>query len=414
MSIITFLLQAVDILLWLVIAPSVLYVLIFAIASLLPKRKSQPAFPTTATVPEASPSGKTNRFLVLYPAYAEDSVIRNSVEAFLRQEYPSDHYSLTVISDHMTSETNEWLAALPITLLTPKFAKSSKAQALQFAIHHATTVPGPTYDQLVILDADNVVAPDFLSRLNALCHDGHKAIQCHRTAKNANNDIAMLDGLSEEINNTIFRRAHNRLGLSSALIGSGICLDYKWFLDHVDRLSTAGEDKELEAMLLEEKVFIHYAEDIFVMDEKVSGGDNFQRQRLRWMTAQAQCLLAMLPNLPKAIAARNINYVDKTLQQALIPRSILFVAVSFMAFVTTVIALLSPHISILTSHLALKWWLLFILIAISLFIAIPPQMRKHTIFTKVFAVPGLVLRMISNITHIDHKNTDFLHTKHGN
>ena len=139
------------------------------------------------------------------------------------------------------------------------------------------------YYNVVILDADNVVRPDFLSQLNILCSI-YDAIQCHRCAKNANNDVAVLDGTSEEINNTIFRKAHNRLGLSSALIGSGMCFDYELFKKNVFQLSTAGEDREMEALLLHQEIFIKYAPDIHVFDEKVSSQEDVwksqQRQQL--------------------------------------------------------------------------------------------------------------------------------------
>ena len=136
--------------------------------------------------------------------------------------------------------------------------------------------------------------------------------------------MAVLDGASEEINNTLFRKAHNRLGLSSALIGSGMCFSYELFKKNVFQLTTAGEDREMEALLLHQEVFIKYAPDIHVFDEKVSNQDNFQKQRMRWMTAQVQSLLSNLPKIPKAILHGKVNFIDKTIQQALIPRSILF------------------------------------------------------------------------------------------
>ena len=160
--------------------------------------------------------------------------------------------------------------------------------------------------------------------MNVLC-SVYDAIQCHRCAKNADNDVAVLDGASEEINNTIFRKAHNRLGMSSALIGSGMCFNYELFKKNVFKLSTAGEDREMEALLLHQEVFIKYAPDIHVFDEKVSNQDNFQRQRMRWMTAQIQSLLNNLPKIPGAFIHGKVNFIDKTIQQALIPRSILIV-----------------------------------------------------------------------------------------
>ena len=384
-------LHIIDIIIWGIIAGSVAYVVFFAIISLFYDKEDHIAAHAAAL------SNKQCRFLILYPAYKEDRVIINAVENFLLQDYPTKHYTVAVISDHMQSETNEYLRQLPITLLEPIFEKSSKAKAMQYAINE---VKGD-FDQVVVLDADNVVRPDFLSQLNILCTI-YDAIQCHRCAKNADNDVAVLDGASEEINNTIFRKAHNRLGLSSALIGSGMCFKYELFKKNVFQLSTAGEDREMEALLLHQEVYIKYAPEIHVFDEKVSNQDNFQRQRMRWMTAQVQSLLSNLPKIPEAIIHGKINFVDKTIQQALIPRSILIV----------LLAGISIFMTIFMPSWCEKWWILFSLLAVALFIALPRQLRAQS-FAKVLAIPGLVLRMFKNLLHIDRKNTDFIHTQHG-
>ena len=383
-------LHSIDIALWVIIAGSVIYVVFFAVISLFYDKDDYIAAHAAAL------SNKQCNFLVLYPAYKEDRVIINAVENFLLQDYPTTHYTVAVISDHMKPETNDILRQLPITLLEPVFEKSSKAKAMQYAINE---VKGD-FDQVVILDADNVVRPDFLSQLNILC-TVYDAIQCHRCAKNADNDVAVLDGASEEINNTIFRKAHNRLGLSSALIGSGMCFNYELFKKNVFELKTAGEDREMEALLLHQEVFIKYAPEIHVFDEKVSNQDNFQRQRMRWMTAQVQSLLSNLPKIPGAVIHGKINFVDKTIQQALIPRSILIV----------LLAGISVLMTIFMPSWCEKWWVLFALLAVSLFIALPRQLRYRS-FAKVLAIPGLVLRMLKNLLHIDRRNTDFIHTEH--
>lgn len=384
----------IDWMLWLFMAVSVGYVAFFALVSLLPKKKRQ-----AKTNDESEPTD----FLVIFPAYHEDTVICRSVEEFLKQDYPQAHWQLIVVSDHMRPETNQWLAEQPLTLLQPTFEKSSKAKALQFAIkEHDNWREGASNRKVVILDADNIVAPDFLTRLNAECHHILGVVQCHRTAKNSDNDIAALDGTSEEINNTIFRRAHNQIGMSSALIGSGMCFDFEWFKAHVNNLSTAVEDRELEALIIRENIYIHYAEDIYVYDEKVSSDDNFQRQRLRWMTGQVQAFISMLPYIPKAIGKGNINYVDKTLQQALIPRSILLITLPFFSLLMTIVAW--PW--------SLKWWVLTACLCVAIFVAIPSQLRTRALFSKVLALPALAWKMTKNIAGIKKSNTDFIHTSH--
>lgn len=387
-------LHIIEILVWFILAASVMYVVFFAIISLF-YEKDDFASTHAATLRHY----RERRFLILYPAYNEDSVIFTSVNKFINQKYPTEKFQVAVISDHMKDETNEELRTLPITLLTPVFEKSSKAKAMQYAINQMPN----DFDNVVVLDADNVVLPDFLDKLNILCNAGYDVIQCHRCAKNSDNDVAMLDGASEEINNTIFRKAHNRLGLSSALIGSGMCFDYNLFKKNVFQLSTAGEDREMEALLLKQKVFIKYAAEIHVFDEKVSNKDNFQRQRMRWMTAQIQSLLRQLPQIPSAIIHGNLNFIDKTIQQALIPRSILIVLLTAISILMT----------IFVPEWCGKWWILLAILVVALIIAIPSQLRSASLFGKVLSLPSLVFRMLKNLFHMDHKNTDFIHTQHG-
>ena len=238
---------------WVLASIAVAYPLIYSLAS-LGTRKSY--YPTAK---------KQHKFAILFPTYKEDRIIVPVVESFLKQDYPKELFNVIVISDHMQDSTNEYLTQLPITLLKASYENSSKAKALNFAINHFKR---DEFDAVVILDADNVVDSNFLSEVNKVIDADVQAIQTHRTAKNRNTEIAVLDGLSEEVNNSIFRRGHVRLGISSALIGSGMVFNYQWFHDNVKYLSTAGEDKELEVLLLKQRIFIEFLDEVYVYDEK--------------------------------------------------------------------------------------------------------------------------------------------------
>lgn len=382
--------HTIDILLWIFTACSVAYITFYALVNVF-RRKKKVSIAGTNGISQSS-------FLVIFPAYREDNVILHSVESFLKQDYPTEKYNVVVVSDHQKKTTNDSLSLLSITLLKPSFMRSSKAKALQFAIDNS----GDEYDHVVILDADNVVNADFLSKLNTQLSFGFKAIQCHRCAKNSDSSISILDGISEEINNTLFRKSHNAIGLSSALIGSGMCFDYNWFKTNVQKLSTAGEDRELEVLLIQQNVFIKYAEDIPVYDEKVSNEDNFQRQRQRWMSAQINCLLSMLPSLHKALFKGDINYIDKTIQQMLIPRSMLIVFTLALSLLTTAFV----------PWWCIKWWALFLATALSLLMAIPYKMHSRSLLGTLMVLPKLTWKMLKNVRHIDHKNKEFLHTNH--
>ena len=164
--------HVIDIVFWCITALSVGYIFFYAITY---------AIGATLHVKGQFNKNTTEkkRFLVVFPAYGEDKVIFHTVSSFLTQHYPQEKYSIVVVSDHMSEETNAKLAGLPISLLQPKFDKSSKATALQFAFDNTKDI----FDNIVILDADNIVNPDFLERLNNICNQGYSAIQCHRCAR---------------------------------------------------------------------------------------------------------------------------------------------------------------------------------------------------------------------------------------
>ena len=150
------------------------------------------------------------RFVLLIPAYREDAVIRECVQSCLEQDYPGECFDVVVISDQMKPETNAALSALPIRLMEVHFEQSTKAKSLNAAL----SVLPADYDLALVLDADNVIPYDYLSDVNDLFASPEVEVaQTHRIAKNLNNDMALLDAISEEINNSIFRLGHARLGI---------------------------------------------------------------------------------------------------------------------------------------------------------------------------------------------------------
>ena len=397
MSIIALIPALAEILLFIAAAISVAYVIVFAVASRLAPRQ-------VSCDTSAQP-----RFLIIIPAYAEDGVIVPTVEAALKQDYEA--VSVCVVSDHMQAATNARLAEMPIELLTVHYADSTKGKAMQAAM--AAAYDPNFHTHVLIIDADNIIQPDLLKRLAPLCTPGRTAIQLHRCAKNTDTPIAMLDAVSEEINNSIFRLGHNRLGLASALIGSGICFEARWLADAVRHLQSAGEDKELERQLLLDGHHTLYAADLPVFDEKVSNRDNFGRQRRRWLAAQFWALGFMLKGLPKAFAphspALRLDYLDKTLQQALIPRSLLMALTGSMAILTIVLALCG----VVPWAVAIRWIVLDTSLDLAIILAIPNHMRNAKLLDAAAALPPLVWQMFLSLFHLRGASHKFLHTEHG-
>ena len=331
-----------DLLLFIIVALTVLYLGIFAVASLFNKTH------------EAPRTKKQNRIVVLIPSYRQDAVIEQTVISILSQAYPQRLFDVTVISDHQEEMTNMRLAQYPITLLTPNFEESTKAKSLQYAILNLPEFK--IYDIALVLDADNIVEQDFLSKVNeAFETAATKAIQMHRIARNRDTTAALTASIFEEINNAIFRRGHINVGLSSALAGSGIAYDFAWFKTNVMKARTAGEDKELEALLLRQEIFIDYFDNIYVYGEKKRTTAKLNQQHGRWAREQFNNVIRNIKFLPGAIFRKQYDLADKIIQWMLIPRSVM----------VTVILVMSLVLPFIYMTIAIKWWILG---AIALFV----------------------------------------------
>lgn len=384
----TLTLHILDWILFIVLGLPALYLFVFALFSM---RRSRDPFP---------PAQRKLRFAVVIPAYKGDDVIGPAIEAALAQEYPHDRFEVVVVADKFRPESLERLAKLPIRLLVADFDESSKARALNLAAEQL----GPdAADLIAILDVDNIAAPDFLGKVNDAFCAGAGAVQGHRMALNRDTDTALLDAASEEINNAIFRQGHVALGLSSALIGSGMAFDHKWFCAHIGRVSTAGEDKELEALLLRQRVYIEYLDDAVVYDEKVRGERNFSNQRRRWLAAQADMLFRALRDLPGAVFSGNIDYCDKLVQWMIPPRILLLGLIPAFALLTT----------LLEADRSIKWWVALLLLLFALAFALPDYLMDERLRRALRRTPRLFLLMAANLFRLRGVNRRFIHTDHG-
>ena len=344
-------LYAIDWLLFIGVALTVAYVTFFSIASMFCKDHA---------VPKAK---RQNRFIVLIPAYKDDHLILNTVKSVLSQTYPQRLFDVVVVSDHQDEMTNMRLAQQPITLLSPNFEQSSKVKSLQYAILNLPEFK--IYDIVVVLNADNIVGPEFLEQLNdAYEAAGTRAIVTHKLPRNRDTSSARLSSIFEEINNSIFRRGHITMGFSAASMDSGVAYEFEWYRKNIMKVRGTAEDKELEAMLVRQHIYVDYFDHIYVYDEKKRETSEFNRQRRHWIANQLHSAIKNVRYLPAALVNRQYDWADKIIQWLIIPRSLLFAIIFVMSLVLPFIYL----------TLAVKWWVVAIIWGFSLTVATPDEL----------------------------------------
>jgi 1,2-diacylglycerol 3-beta-glucosyltransferase len=370
-----------------------LYLAVFAVAAMMGKK--------TKIAPK---NEKKRRFAVFLPAYKEDAVIVASAQNALQQQYPAELMEVIVIADGLKAETLQALKELPIQTVEVQFETSTKSKALNAAMKFLSSKYTENYfDVALVLDADNHLEPQFLRKINAAFDQGWRVVQGHRTAKNTDTTTALLDAVSEEINNHIFRLGHRALGLSCALIGSGMAFEYPLFKSLMaDIQTTGGFDKELEMRLLSQKIGVEYVEDAYCYDEKVRNAEVFERQRTRWIAAQIKYLKHNFGAGVQAFLRGNFDYADKVFQ-TLIPPRILLLGVSGMVWL---LALLSQTFLLFST-------LQIVVLGATLVVAIPASLRAQIGWKELESLPKLFFKFLVSFTKIKEAQKKFIHTPHG-
>lgn len=336
----------------------------------------------------------------MIPAYKEDAVILETVKNLESQPDFGQNDQIVVIADQLSASTIGKLQTTRAKVIEVFLEKSTKANSINIALNQI----GSEFDTIVLLDADNHLVPGFITKTKAAFFDGNKVIQTHRIAKNLDTHFAFLDGISEEINNSVFRKGHANVGLSAALIGSGLVMDFnefKSFMSTIDVVS--GFDKQLELDLLQRGQKITYLEDAYVLDEKVRESQVFENQRTRWISAQFNFARKNFFNAFRALFKGNIDYFDKVLQFLLPPRLILlgavFLSLIIHFFIDTFVVW---NVGLVIAYIAGLW------------LAIPSYLRK-TIRLKDFAfVPISLWYMLKAVLKFKRANKVFIHTPHLN
>lgn len=371
------------------LAVQVAYLLFFSLAATLVRRA---AF---------QPASRQRRIRIFIPGYKEDAVILSTARAALEQDYPKELYEVVVIADSFAPHTLATLYNLPLTVVEVRFEKSTKGKALQKAVEATQHKP---VDIVLVLDADNHMAPGFLHAVNNAFEKGYEAVQGHRTAIAPATAFAFLDACTEEINNHIFRRGHVAVGLPSALIGSGMAFRWERFTAMLQNIGdTAGEDKEMEFQLMRDKQQIAFLDGAFVYDEKVARNDVFAKQRSRWLAMQLEYLEKYFLEGWAQLFKGNLAFFNKVIQTWLLPR-VMLVAV-LCAWSVFCLAFLP--------QLLLVNLILLFALAASLLLGIPASWYRKELFFALLQIPGALVGIVKSTLNIGRARKTFIHTPHG-
>ena len=366
-----------------------IYLLVFAVAGHLLKKRIKSV-------------AQENKYIcVLIPAYKEDNVILESSERAVLHKY-AGFFQVVVIADGLREETIQKIRAFGAEVIPVNFVKSTKGKSLLYAMDNIKA----QYDVALVLDIDNIMAEDYLNDLNEAFNSGAKVVQTHRTAKNIDTPFAFLDACNEEINNHIYRKGHFALGLSPALIGSGMAFSFAYLKELLrDIGDTVGEDKEMDFKIARDKIGIVYLEDTYVYDEKIENAAVFTQQRTRWIAAQFEFFKKyFMQGFVELFRNKNYEFFNKVLQSMLVPRMLLL----GLLFVLSLLSFL-----FLVGRLQFVFPILFCLLCFVLLISLPLKLyQDKRLLSALWRIPYALWCMVLALFRIGQTKSSFLPTPH--
>ncbi len=198
-----------------------------------------------------------------------------------------------------------------------------------------------------------------------------------------------------------FEKSTKSKSLNAAMAAIGNDYDIALVLD-ADNVIPYDYLSDIMTLLYRGKRF-YYLPETFVFDEKIQNTGDFSRQRRRWLSAQWHYCQTFAKFLWKALAARNWDFCDKLFQQLSIPRLLLMGFTFFFSVLFT----------IYRWTWGLKWWLLLVLLAVALLVAVPKRFCTSRLAMALQKIPYTFLLMAGNIFKLRGANKSFIHTKHG-
>lgn len=254
-------------------------------------------------------------FAVLVAAHNEAGVIEPLIDNLQKLDYPRELYDIFVICDNCTDNTAD-IVRQAGAIACERFdeTKRGKGFAIEWMLERLWERE-KQYDAVVMFDADNLAATDFLGHMNDKLIGGARVIQGYLDTKNPYDSwISVSYAISYFFTNRMWQLPRYNLGLANALGGTGICIDTPLLKEMGWGAHSLTEDVEFTARCVERGIYPTWAHDAIVYDEKPNTLKASWKQRMRWMQGHFDCASRyMLPLLTKSIKTRNWPMLDAAL-----------------------------------------------------------------------------------------------------
>jgi cellulose synthase/poly-beta-1,6-N-acetylglucosamine synthase-like glycosyltransferase len=228
------------------------------------------------------PQDKKYAFILC--ARNEEKVIGNLIDSIRKQTYPQELIDIYVIADNCEDNTAAVARAWGCFVYERhNLSECRKGFALRYFFDELKKSKDiESYYGYCFMDSDNVVAPDFLAKMNDAMQEGYDVMSSYRNVKNlAENWITAVSGINMYRSVIFGARPRSILDAGNPICGTGFIM--RSYLLKEGWISTGlTEDAETMTRLIGEGKRLGYCEAAEFYDEQPSTVKIALRQRLRW------------------------------------------------------------------------------------------------------------------------------------
>jgi GT2 family glycosyltransferase len=268
----------------------------------------------------------TRRFAILIPAHNEEVLIRRLLENLGQLDYPEDGFDVYVVADNCDDQTASLARALGARV-HERFDHSAhgKGFALRWLLQQIQE-DGRHHDAFVVLDADSVVATNFLKSMDARLNAGSQVIQAYYTVLNpSDSPLAELRYAALAAVHYLRPLGRSALGLSCGLKGNGMCFAAPVLAQFAWRWFTLAEDVEFHLALARAGVRVAFAPETSVLADMPISYAQAASQNARWERGRLQLLRHHVPSLlAEGVRRRSPLRLDAAVEQLIPPLSVPF------------------------------------------------------------------------------------------
>lgn len=244
-------------------------------------------------------SNKKNKFAILIASRNEEKVIGALIDSIKASNYDSKYYDIIVLPNNCTDNTEMVAKEKNVIVKQVNAPTKSKGEVLRFAF---SEYKDTDYDAYIILDADNLIHHEFLSKMNDAINSGYEVAQGFRDAKNpSDNWITGSYTIFYYLQNFFFNKARMSLNGSAAINGTGFMIAKSVIDKHGFNTKTLTEDSEFTGICAINNIKIGFVKDAITYDEHPLNFKDSWRQRKRWSSGSINCLTIYFKPLIKDI-----------------------------------------------------------------------------------------------------------------